>query len=147
VGDIPDDEVGVVTMGSFDHEGLLTLARKAHAAAGDADVDRLTENLGAFVHALAHHLDHEIPSLTRLPPAEARFVRRGQARVSAAARALVRDAQGGCVGSGRPCAARAEELLALLTIQARDERLALHGTARPTGYPPSAALRPVASQQ
>jgi hypothetical protein len=116
-------------MGPLDHDGLLTLARKAHAAAGDADTARLTENLGAFVHALARHLDHEVPTLTRLPPAEARLIRRGQARVSAAARALLRDAEGGCPGPGRRCAARAEELLALFTIQARDERLALHGVA------------------
>ena len=114
-------------MGSLDHNGLLTLARKAHAAAGDADTARLTENLGVFVHALVHHLEGELPTLVRLPPAEARLVRRGQARLSAAARALLGDAAGGCAGSGRRCAARAEELLALLTIQALDERLALHG--------------------
>lgn len=92
-------------MGSLDHNGLLTLARKAHVAAGDADTARLTEDLGAFVHALAHHLDREIPTLTRLPPADARLVRRGQARVSAVARALLRDAEGGCDGPGRWCAA------------------------------------------
>jgi hypothetical protein len=114
-------------MGSLDHNGLLTLARKAHATAGDADTARLTEDLGAFVHALAHHLDREVPTLTRLRPADARLVRRGQARVSAAARALLRDAEGGCAGPGRRCAARAEELLALLTIQALDERVALYG--------------------
>lgn len=78
-------------MGSLDHDGLLTLARKAYAAAGDADTARLTESLCAFVHTLAHHLDHEIPSFTRLPPAEAR--------------------------------------LALLSIQARDERLVFHRAA------------------
>ena len=114
-------------MGSLDHDGLLTLARKAHAAAGNADTTRLAEDLGTFVHALAHHLDHELPTLSRLPPAEARLVRRGQARVSAAARALLHDAEGGCTGRRRRCTARAEELLALLTLQARDERLALHG--------------------
>jgi hypothetical protein len=116
-------------MGSLDHDGLLTLARKAHAAAGDADTTRLAEYLGTFVHALAHHLDHELPTLSQLPPAEARLVRRGQARVSAAARALLHDAARGCTGRGGRCAARAEELLALLTLQARDERLALHGAA------------------
>lgn len=116
-------------MGSLDHNGLLTLARKVHAAADDADPARLSEDLGAFVHALAHHLDREAPTLTRLPPPDARLVRRGQARVSAAARALLRDAEGGCAGPGRRCAARAEELLALLTIQTLDERVALHGVA------------------
>jgi hypothetical protein len=115
-------------MGPFDHNGLLTLARKVHAAAGDADSARLTEELGAFVHALAHHLDREVPTLTRLPPADARLIRRGQARVSAAAGALLRDAEGGCAGPGRRCAARAGELLALLAIQTLDERVALHGS-------------------
>lgn len=119
-------------MGSLDHDGLLTLARKAHAAAGDADTTRLTENLGIFVHALVHHLEDELPTLVRLPPAEARLVRRGQTRVSTAARALLRDAAGGCAGPGRRCAARAEELLALLTVQSRDERLALHDVASTT---------------
>lgn len=128
--DHPCDQESGVTMGPFDHNRLLTLAQKAHAAAGDADAVRLTEDLDTFVHALAHHLDREIPTLTRLSPADARLVRRGQARVSAIARALLRDAEGGCAGPGRRCAARAEELLALLTIQAHDERIALYGAVR-----------------
>lgn len=114
-------------MGTLDHEGLLTLARKAHGAAGDADTIRLREDLDTFVHALAHHLDHELPALSHLPPAEARLLRRGQARVSGAARALLHDAADGCSGSGGRCTARTEELLALLTLQAGDERLVLHG--------------------
>lgn len=114
-------------MGSFDHDGLLTLARKAHAAAGDADIVRLAEDLDTLLHALAHHLDHELPMLSRLPPPEERLLRRGQARLSAAVRALLRDAEGGCTGPQRRCTARLEELVALLTLQSRDERLALHG--------------------
>ena len=114
-------------MGSLDHDGLLMLARKTYAAAGDADTSHLAEDLGIFVHALAHHLDHELPALNRLRPAEARLVRRGQARGSAAARALLSDAASGCTGRGGQCTARAEELLALLTLQARSERLILHG--------------------
>ena len=112
-------------MGSLDHDGLLMLARKTYAAAGDADTSHLAEDLGIFVHALAHHLDHELPALNRLRPAEARLVRRGQARVSAAAQALLHDAVGGCSGRGGRCTARAEELLALLSLQVRDERLIL----------------------
>ena len=115
-------------MPPFDHDGLLTLARKAHAAAGDADVERLTEGLGAFVHALNAHLSREVPLLTHVPPAEARLLRRGQARVSATARALLHDAAT-CAGPSGRCAARAEELLAVLTLQARDERLAFHGSS------------------
>lgn len=121
-----------VTMGSLDHDGLLTLARRAHAAALDADTTRLAEDLGTFVHALVHHLDHELPALNRLPPADARLVRRGQARVSATARALLHDAAGGCTGRGDLCTARAEELVALLILQARDERLILHGATSGT---------------
>lgn len=116
-------------MTTLDHDGLLTLARKAHAAACDVDVERLTDGLGAFAHALAEHLGYETPMLTRLPPAEARLIRRGQARVSAAAEALLHEAEGGCASPSHRCAARAEELLALLTLQARDERLALHNPA------------------
>lgn len=115
-------------MRSLDHDALLTLARKAHAAARDADTTRLVEDLGTFVHALAHHLDHELPALNRLPPAEARLLRHGQARVSAAARVLLRDAADGCTGRGGQCTAPVEQLLALLTLQARDERLILHGS-------------------
>ena len=128
-GRVPGDQGGGVTMGSLGHDGLLSLARKAYVAAGDADTVRRAEDLGTFVHALGHHLDHETPTLSRLPPAEARLVRRGQARVSVVARALLHDAEGGCTGRGRQCAARAEELLALLTLQASDERLVLHGAA------------------
>ena len=128
-GHVPGDQGGGVTMGSLGHDGLLSLARKAYVAAGDADTVRRAEDLGTFVHALGHHLDHETPTLSRLPPAEARLVRRGQARVSVVARALLHDAEGGCTGRGRQCAARAEELLALLTLQASDERLVLHGAA------------------
>jgi uncharacterized protein YigA (DUF484 family) len=110
---------------SSDHERLLTLARKAYAAA-DTDAERLEEDMTAFVHLLAGHLGHEVPMLTRIPLAEARILRRGQARLAAAARRLLATAATDCVGSPALCAIRAEELLALLTLQARDERLALH---------------------
>jgi len=113
-------------MPTLDHEDLLTLARKAHGAASDADVQRLAGALGTFVHALAGHLGRELPQLTRLPPAEARILRRGQARVAASARTLLTEAEAGCAGPPGRCAAWAEELLALLTLQTRDERLSLH---------------------
>ncbi len=108
----------------LDHEGLLTLARKAFAAAIDADTERVVENLAVLTRSLPQHLDAETPTLTRLAPAEARLLRRGQARVSAAVRALDREAVAGCGGPPGRCAAQAEELVALLTLQARDERLA-----------------------
>ena len=111
---------------AFDHDSLLTLARKAHAAAGDADLVRLADDLDALVHALVHHLDRELPLLSRVPPADARLVRRGQARIAAVARTLLQDARAGCTGQRRGCTARVEELLALLTLQARDERITMH---------------------
>lgn len=114
-------------MSAVDHDRLLTLARKAHADATDADVERLEEDLGTLVHALAGHLGRELPRLTRLPPAEARVLRRGQARVAASARALLGEAAAGCGEPPGRCVAWTEELLALLWLQARDERLALHG--------------------
>lgn len=123
------DQRGGVTMAYLDHDSLLALARKAHAAASDADPVRLTEDLDVLVHALVHHLLRERVALTRLPPPDARLVRRGQARIVAAARAILQEAQRGCAGPVGRCTARAEELLALLTLQVRDERLALHGAA------------------
>lgn len=111
---------------ALDHDALLTLARKAHAAAGDADLERLADDLGLFVLALAAHLDREMPLLTHIPPAEARLLRRGQARVSAATRSLLHEATTSCSEPPDQCAALAEDLLALLTLQARDERMALH---------------------
>lgn len=119
-------------MPALNHDGLLTLARKVYATASDADAARLRDDLGAFVHALSAHLEHEIPMLSCLPPAEARLLRRGQARVSAAARTLLSEAADSCVDRRSRCTAHTEELLALLTLQTRDERLALHrkGTSR-----------------
>lgn len=56
-----------------DQDGLMTLARKVHA---DADAERLAHDLGTLAHALASHLDRELPHLARLPPAEVRVLRR-----------------------------------------------------------------------
>jgi hypothetical protein len=123
-----------MTMAALDHDALLTLARKTHAAASEADRALLVDDLGTLVHALVGHLGRELPQITRLPPAEARLLRRGQARVSAAARALLTEAESGCPGPPERCAAGAEELLALLWLQARDERRAFH--RRGAGLPP-----------
>lgn len=118
---------------SFDHEALLTLARRAHAAAADADTGQLAERLGTFVHALSGHLGRELAQFERLAPADARLLRRGQARVAAVARTLLSDAEAGCAGPPDRCLARAEELLACLALQTRDERRALHGPAGRVG--------------
>lgn len=119
-------------MGSLDHDRLLSLARRAHAAARDAETSRPVQELDILVHALIHHLDHERPALNRLPPAEARLLRRGQERLSAAARSLLLDAAEGCTGRRAACPTRVEELLALLTLQAHDERRMLHGATNKT---------------
>lgn len=123
-------------MPALGHDGLLTLARRAHAAAADADAQRLADDLGALVRALGDHLRRELPELTPLPPAEVRILRRGQARVAGTARALLDQARSSCAEPPDRCTTRAEELLALLTLQARDERLALDRTGariRPDG--------------
>ncbi len=111
----------------FRHETLLTLARKAQAAAGDGDAARLRVATSRFVDELTRHLHEEAPSLVALTPAQARLVRKGQQRVRSAAVALADLAGHDCPGPPASCAARADELLALLAIQAEDERLAWHG--------------------
>jgi len=116
-------------MGRLGHEGLLTLARKVHATTGDRDVQRLAQLAREFTDALAVHLDDEVVAMTHLPPAQARILRRGQQRLSSAAEALVGEAARGCPGPPLTCSGRAEELVALLVLQARDERLALHDPA------------------
>ena len=60
---------------------------------------------------------------------------RGQARVSAAAASLHAAAATGCVGPAEHCAASAEHLLALLTVEAHDERVATHVRGRPVQRP------------
>lgn len=114
----------------LDHAGLLTLARKAHLAAEDADAQRLAYDLDLFVDALVDHLDHEAAILARLSSGKVHLMRRRQAEISATARELLAEARTSCTGSTPRCAARAEELLALLTLQARDERLAFDDPVR-----------------
>lgn len=108
------------------HEALLTVARKIQAAADDGDVQRLEQAADLFVDALATHVDDEAGAMTKLSPAEARILRRGQVRLLAFATELIREATHGCSESPRRCVNRTEEVLALLTLQAKDERLALH---------------------
>lgn len=108
------------------HEALLTLARKVRAAATDSDPERLEEAARRFSVALDRHLQAEVGSLMRMVPAEARMLRRGQDRICALAAELLDDASGGCPVTHRDCRSRTEELVALLSLQARDERHALH---------------------
>ncbi len=107
------------------HEALLTLARKVRAAADDTDAHRLEEAARLFALALERHLRAEAVPLSQMVPAQARILRRGQHRIGALAAALVADATGGCSAPHRECRSRADELVALLSLQARDEHLAL----------------------
>jgi hypothetical protein len=111
------------------HDGLLTLANKIHAAALDVDSERLQVAAWHFVDALASHLRSEAPVLTRIAPAEARILRRGQGRLVAAADAVLEQACAHCGNSVTSCTARTEELLALVVLQSRDERRSLHHIA------------------
>lgn len=111
--------------GSIDHERLLTLAAQAQGAADDGDPARLERYLRSFVHVLVNHLHQFAIVCSRLRPVHAAQLRRGQAAVAASARGLLREAAGGCAGRPGRCSDRAEVLRALLTLQARDERLAL----------------------
>lgn len=109
----------------LNHEALLTLARKVRAAAADGDPERLENAAMRFSVALDRHLKTEARSLMRLVPAEARMLRRGQDRICALAAELLVDASRGCPVPHRDCRSRTEQLVALLSLQARDERHAL----------------------
>ncbi|MGH9030336.1 MAG: hypothetical protein ACRDV4_12080 [Acidimicrobiales bacterium] len=106
------------------HEGLMTLARKVHAAASDKDAVRLEQAARHLLDALRTHIEDEAVAMIHLSPPDARTLVQGQARLSAAVEALIADAARGCSGPPRRCVNRAEELLAFLVLQARDEHLA-----------------------
>lgn len=108
------------------HEALLTLARKVSAAADDADVEHLSRSVRQFADALATHLRSEGATMTTVTPAEERILHRGQSRLRSLTAGLLWDADHECPHRLGYCSSRAEELLALLTIQAHDESRALH---------------------
>lgn len=103
------------------HEPLLTLARNLQAAATDRDPARLDDAARRFSAALDRHLRAEASQLNRMAPAQARILKKGQDRISALASSLVDDARWDCAALSGDCQARAGELVALLSIQARDE--------------------------
>jgi hypothetical protein len=107
------------------HEALLTLARKVRAAAADTDPQRLEEAAQRFSTALDRHLKAEAAAMSGVVPAEARLLRKGQKRICKLAAALLHDAAHECPVSHPDCRSRAEELVALLSLQARDEHRAL----------------------
>ena len=104
------------------HEELLTLARKLRAAAADGDPDRVEAASLKLYDALLEHLGAEQPELRRLPPPELRVLTRGQRRllVELAELAARAHMSGPC-----SCASHAADVLARLSLQATDERLAL----------------------
>lgn len=108
------------------HEALLTLARKVHAAALDDDPQRLQQAALHLIDTLVVHVSDEAHAMSRLSPPQARILGRGQQRLLTAATELVDEAVGGCTYPPEWCRNRTEELLALLALQARDERVALH---------------------
>lgn len=111
----------------LDHEALLTLARKVSAAASDGDIDHLRSTATDFEKALEKHLQRETATMHCIPPAEERILERGQERLWSATVGLLWDANHGCPHPPGYCSSRAEELLALLTLQAHDEGRALRG--------------------
>lgn len=107
------------------HEALLTLARKVRAAAADTDPERLSQAARRFSIALDRHLQAEAGPLNRMAPAEARLLKKGQERICGLAAALIEEAGRGCPVPHRDCRSRAEELVALLSLQSEDEHHAL----------------------
>ena len=105
----------------LDHDALLTLARKAEAAARDGDRDRLETAALHLFEALADHVGAERVDLAHLPPGEGRLLLRGQQRLVDLLVELAVAAQspGPC-----QCAHLAQQLSAHLSLQAGDERLA-----------------------
>jgi hypothetical protein len=116
-------------MPALGHDGLFTLANKVHAAAQDADPERLEAAARRFADMLGSHLRDEAPALARLTPADARILRRGQQRLVAAAEAVLEQACERCAHAAGRCTAHTEELLALVVLQTSDERRSLHESA------------------
>ncbi|MGH9080645.1 MAG: hypothetical protein ACRDYE_11345 [Acidimicrobiales bacterium] len=111
------------------HEALLTLVRKIQAAADDGDAPRLEQTAELLLDVLTTHIGDEAGAMTKLSPSEARILRRGKLRLLAQANQLIRAAADGCSESSGRCVDLTEEMLALLTLQARDERFALQDPA------------------
>jgi len=112
-----------------DHETLLTLARKVRAAAADEDPSRMERAAIRFNDELDRHLRAEALAMGQIAPPEARILKQGQDRIHKLASGLMSDAGHGCAGSHHNCESHAEELLALLSLQARDEHHAWRSQA------------------
>lgn len=115
---------------SYNHNQLLTLARKAEAAATDGDPERLESAALTMLEALIAHVDLERSELARLAPAQRRLLIRGQQRVVDLLVDLAIEAQepGPC-----QCNQLTRELSARLSLQAEDERRAGIASSGPAG--------------
>jgi hypothetical protein len=105
----------------LEHDALLTLARKTEAAAHDGDRDRLEAAALHLFEALVEHVGAEQFDLSHLAPGEGRLLSRGQQRIVGllVELAIGAEAPGPC-----RCDDLAQQLLAQLSLQADDERLA-----------------------
>lgn len=104
-----------------DHNRLLTLARKAEAAADDGDPERLENAALTLFEALIGHVDRERSDLAQLAPGQRRLLVRGQQRVVDLLVDLAVEAQ---VPGPCRCHDLTRELSARLSLQAEDERRA-----------------------
>jgi len=115
--------------GRLRHEALLTLARKAQAAAEDGDIHRLEQAVSYLSDELALHILDERSALATLAPSEERILARGQSHLLLDVAALAEATSTGCAGQTKQCVNRVQEVLTRLYLQARDERLAFHDPA------------------
>ena len=103
---------------AFDHNSLLTLARKTEAAAEDGDPERIERAALRLFEALVEHVGAEHPELVQLSPSEARLLKRGQQRIIDLLIELSISAQ---TPETCHCDSLANQLIAQLTLQAADE--------------------------
>lgn len=108
--------------GILSYDDLLTLARKARAAAADGDHDRVLLNATHLFDHLRAHFAAERDALHRLAPRDEQLLAHGQRRVADAALDLRLSVERGTEPCN--CESLAWGLIALLDEQATDERLA-----------------------
>lgn len=108
------------------HEALLTLAYRLEADAADGERDRVEATARRLLDAVFDHVGAERIDLMRLPDAGAALAR-GQQRML---EALVELVQSTSATHLAPCDELAQEFIALLTLQAEDERRSLARSVR-----------------
>jgi len=96
------------------HEALLTLARKAQAAAEDGDIHHLEQAVSYLLDELALHILDERSALVTLAPGEERILARGQDHLLSDVTALAEATSTGCAGQTKQCVNRVHEVLTRL---------------------------------